>query len=103
MVRVEGRNAGCDGEEWRPPPPALGQGIHIIHSFAQQQRPNPLLIILQLFRSRSMVKVAKEFNIRCISFKFLSFVPVMEVGTNAQRKRIFSQVLAICCKAYCFL
>ena len=78
--------------------------VFIYHSFlAQQQRSNPLLIILQLFRSRSMVKVAKDFNIRCISFKFLSFVPVMEFGTNAQRKRTFSQALAICCKAYYFL
>ena len=35
-----------------------------------------------------MVKVAKEFNILCISCKFLSFLHVMEFGTNA-----FLQVL----------
>lgn len=59
-----------------------------IHSFpAQQQRPSPVLIVLQLFRSRSMVIVAKEFNIRCISCKLLSFVPVMEFGNKCREEK----------------
>lgn len=34
-----------------------------------------------------MVIVAKEFNIRCISCKLLSFVPVMEFGNKCREEK----------------